>query len=133
MITNNCAARIRHNGSLLQLVLGAKWALEVIEALVPGPLRRRELWPAITDSPPSQAGASTDRKRVDPLDRTLDRLVKSGLVIRSEEKGVFPRCVVYTLVPGVADVLDLVGPLVVWMDRFESERRDRMRESRRSA
>lgn len=115
----------------LRLVFGSKWAPEILHVLADGPRRRMDIWSAIQPiGIACSDGVLAARRNADPLDRALDRLVGGGLVERSEERGVFPRRVVYAVTADAVELVALLMPICAAAEKFGAARRQRRRRPR---
>jgi DNA-binding HxlR family transcriptional regulator len=99
-------------------VLQAKWTLQIVHALMAGPMGFNELARAIGGCNPST------------LAQRLDTLVRLDLLARKVEASTPPRTL-YSLTPAGAALQPVIAAIDQWGTRFL--RRDRVQGVRRAA
>jgi DNA-binding HxlR family transcriptional regulator len=102
----------------LKYLFGDKWAPAIVVALTRGRMRRVEILSTVNSY---SIYENWSNKRVilhdSILTRTLKKMTKEGLLVRTESTVSFPREVYYSLTPVVAELLSAIEPAVEWARR----------------
>ncbi|MFI6098192.1 winged helix-turn-helix transcriptional regulator [Lentzea sp. NPDC051213] len=102
----------------LKYLFGDKWAPAINLALARGPMRRAEILSTINSY--SLGDEWSDKPIIlhdSILTRTLRKMTKEGLLVRTECTEAFPAKVFYSLAPQIAEFMTLLGPLIDWVRR----------------
>jgi DNA-binding HxlR family transcriptional regulator len=92
-------------------LLCTKWSPDVLAALTDGPLHYSEILDLVH---PEEDVAVVHPKT---LTKALQELGRAGLVVRTEEAGVFPPSVTYKLTAAAEELIHAITPAARWVAR----------------
>jgi len=96
----------------VKCLFGDKWAPAIIVALANGRMRRVNILSTI-----NSYSLDSDKPVVlhdSILARTLKKMTREGLLVRTRRTEIFPPRVYYSLKPEIAEFLRVVEPVVEW-------------------
>ena len=99
----------------LRYLFGDKWAPAIIVALANGKMRRAKILSTV-----NSYSIGSDKHAVlhdSILARTLKKMTREGILVRTRRAEIFPPRVYYSLNPEIVEFLRVVEPVVEWVRR----------------